>query len=455
MLKKTILSTILTGVIMAENISISKENKELDLTIYNNNLAFVSELRTIQIPVGNSNLIYEGISAKVIPESVISNLNGDITLYSQSYSYNLFDFDSILKKSIGEEVEYQIDQKIRSGILLSQNPIMVKDNEKVFVLEKSSQIIFKKIPIDLKVEPSFNWKINSTKDTVKDISLKYLTNGLSWNSNYVASLEHNKLNLNGWITVNNDSGVTYNNANLTFLAGEVNQEKPQRIMAAYQKAAVLELADSTEVKEESFSGYHTYKIPFKETLKDKEKKQILFISKNNIPYKNYGYALISPNSNHTGEKEIKFNNMIEFSELDISLPAGIIRTYKKNSIGKDTFVGESRIQNTPKNEKIKMEIGKLFDITGRQKVVQFNSRVNGFDMVLEINLKNNGNEDRELVFDIAIDRHLALKRFSDNCELKNTGKCVSSSKNAWTREYELILKAGENYKFLAEYEVLN
>jgi len=64
--------------------------EDLQITIYNDNLAFVDEKRSVQLPAGEQELVYEGVAGKVITESVIPTFTGaKVRLYSQNFIYNL------------------------------------------------------------------------------------------------------------------------------------------------------------------------------------------------------------------------------------------------------------------------------------------------------------------------------------------------------------------------------
>jgi hypothetical protein len=56
------------------------------------------------------------------------------------------------------------------------------------------------------------------------------------------------------------------------------------------------------------------------------------------------------------------------------MPKGVVRVYKKDSAGNAQFVGEDRIDHTPKNEKVRLKLGEAFDVTADKKQSDFKRR---------------------------------------------------------------------------------
>jgi hypothetical protein len=439
---------------------VPSDSSDLKITIYNNNLAFVNDMRSVNVQKGRQKLIYEGVPSSVITQSVVPSFLGvETRLYSQNYMYDLVSLSSMLKKSINKEVEFYTNQeppKRLKGKLLSETPVMVQESQTgdIYTLDSATQVIFSSIPKEMITKPSLLWNIETQGSGDMKIDLKYLTTEISWRSDYVLYLQKDNFDLTGWITVKNNSGVAYKDAQITCLAGDINKfhwgNKRDRVL--HMSKSVAMMAD--EIKEESFSGYHIYKIPFKETIANKEQKQINFIDKKQIAYKQYG---VSSNSYFERYKEQKliFKNTIEFSNtknnnLGIALPKGIVRMYKKDSEGKTHFIGEDGIGNIPEDENITLSIGDLFDVVGEKRITKYKATQSYRNVQTTYSLRN---QSKEKVI-LKIKENIPV--YGNNIKVKTSCKdnCLVKKRSAFEREFTIYLKPKQKYSFTSEFEVI-
>ncbi len=461
-MQKILYSTLLLSILGVADITVPSTGSDLKITIYNNDRAFINDVRVVDVQAGKQKLIYEGVPSSVITQSVVPTFLGIKTnLYSQNYIYDLISLPSMLKKSINKEVEFYTNSKkpiLSMGILLSASPnVMIKENGtgRIYTLNSATQVLFSKVPKSMITKPSLVWNMEAEKEGKLGIDLKYLTNGISWRSDYVLNLKKDILDLTGWITVNNNSGVTYENAEITCLAGDVNAVPQKNIYREeskrrYKSAPMVAME---AVKEEAFSGYHIYKIPFKETIGNKEQKQISFIDKKDVKYHQYGKNINSYFENY-GEEKLHFSNMIEFenkkeNNMGISLPKGVVRMYQKDSSKETHFIGESRVQNIPEDENVTLTVGTLFDAVGEKTITKFVAKNHYRNVETTYNLRNQGKEALELKIEENI------PTYGEDIKIKSSCKdnCSVKKKNAFTREFTILLKAKERYTFSSEFEV--
>jgi len=455
-------TSLLFSTFILANVTVPSNESDLKITIYNDNKAFINDSRTVEVKQGKQKLVYEGVPSSVITESVVPTFSGiKSNLYSQNYIYDLVSLQSMLEKSIDKEVAFFSNDKeptLSRGLVLSASPhVMIKEKEsgRIFTLNSATQVIFDKVPSNMITKPSLVWNIESEEDGRLDIDLKYLTRGVSWKSDYVLNLNKESLDLKAWITVKNNSGVAYKNADITCLAGEVNSIRMPKINARAVRfeTKASPMMDMQEVEEEAFSGYHIYKIPFRETIENKEQKQISFIDKKEINYHQYGKSINGYFENY-GEEKLKFSNTIKFenkkeNHMGISLPAGVVRMYQKDSNEKTHFIGESRIHNTPEDENITLTIGTLFDAVGEKIVSKFVARKHYRNVETTYNIRNQGKESLILKIEERIPQYGNDIKLKTSCQ-KN---CSVQKKNAFIREFTIRLKAKEKYLFTSEFEV--
>ena len=453
-----LLSILFLSTLGYANTIVPSMGSDLKITIYNDSRAFINDTRQVEVLKGKQKLVYEGVPSSVITQSVVPTFTGMQTrLYSQNYIYDLISLSSMLKNSINKEIDFYTNgenPRLSHGVLLSASPVMIQEQStgSIYTLNNATQVIFSKIPETMITKPSLVWNMETATAGTLDIDLKYLASGISWKSDYVLNLKKDVLDLTGWITVNNNSGVAYKNADITCLAGKVNRVQNKYKydeMRSYDGIAGVVMK---EVKEESFSGYHIYKIPFRETIANKQQKQISFIDKKEIAYIQYGVAINSDFSKI--EQKLTFTNTIQFkntkeNNLGIALPTGVVRMYQKDSSNETHFIGEQRVHNIPEDENVTLAIGTLFDAVGERTITKHVVKEGYLNDETTYNIRNQGKEPLVLKIKELIPtrgKHISVKTScKDNCSVKK--------KNAFIREYTITLKAKEKYLFTSEFEV--
>jgi hypothetical protein len=239
------------------------------------------------------------------------------------------------------------------------------------------------------------------------LELSYLTGGLGWKADYVAELsgKDDRLDLNGWVTLTNQSGATYRDALLQLVSGNVNRVQPD-YARSLGRAYEAKVAAPAPMKEEGLFEYHLYTLDRPTTIAEKQTKQVALLSATEIPVRkeyvlrgadNYYRASLDDN----GQK-LKVGVFVEFDNkggaLGIPLPKGVVRVYKKDSANNAQFIGEDRIDHTPKNETVRLKLGDAFDVTAHKKQTSFkklsgSSRYNyNFEETFEIVINNAKNE---------------------------------------------------------------
>ena len=458
-MKKTVFSLLVlsSSLLTAGNLAITNAPEDVSMTVYGNNLAMVSEKRSAVIgKPGRVKLMYPGVPSLIDTSSVIATFAQQTNLFSQNYSYDVISYDSLLKYHLGKTIHYTEKEEsveIKEGTLLSTAPLLVREKN-YGMIYIPHQVFFPDIPKDMAVKPSLFWNIETDAKRL-DIDLKYLTKGLSWKSDYTVNLiDNSTLDLNSWVTIVNNSGATYANADITVLAGEVNQPPSAGSRRIYAKRMMADQAeDSGNIQNEAFSGYHIYKIPFRETIKDKEKKQISFIQKKAISYEKYALNTETFYFSDFGERKLRFSQIVEFensekNHLGIPLPRGTVRVYKEDKSHVSRFVGASNIRDIPKDETVKLTIGKYFDIVGKERVTAFRQTSKEDHITYEIVVNNHSKQNEVVKLKKSIPANLGKLEIKDSC----AKQCSKESLNAFTSRYSIALKPGEEYKMTISYD---
>ena len=240
------------------------------------------------------------------------------------------------------------------------------------------RIVFDNVPKNLRARPTLVVTLQSDSAGRKPVALTYLTGGLRWQADYVATLnkDDSRIDINGWVTLNNVSGTTYTRARLQLVAGDVRRVQRRRLATGrsrYPAAAERKAAD--RVSRSAVFDYYVYKVKGRTTIRNRQQKQIAFMAAASVPvakeyrfYSNrsYGYQRRLPGK-QTGRAQIwlVFRNDKK-SNLGYPLPRGIMRVYKKGAAGEAVFVGEDRINHTPDGNEVNLRVGNAFDITGER-----------------------------------------------------------------------------------------
>ncbi len=340
-----------------------------NLTLYNDGTGYVNQTIKTELPIGEFvDWKLDNLAASLEATSVrlFSASNDSFKIHEQNFEYDLVNKSKILEKYLGKEIKFAITN-ISTGRITNKKGLLLSNiGEGVYKIDNEiyigapGRIILPDLPDGLAIKPSLKWKISNSKKTKQDLHLSYLMSGTPWSSDY--SLNVNDGSFVGWVTLNNNSGTSFTDSNISLVAGEINRAKQPVENLRMQK--VYTEADS--VQSESLFEYHMYTLPNKTDLPDKSIKQVKFVSSSNIELQrkytieNHGYSYQSVNKIPV-KVSVEFLNS-DKNGLGIPLPKGLIRMFATDSNGNNQFVGEDRVSHTPKNEKISLNAGEAFDI---------------------------------------------------------------------------------------------
>ena len=389
------------------------DQSELSLTVYNSDIALVRDVRNLQLTRGIGNLRFMDIAATVNPATVhFRSLTepSQVSVLEQNYEYDLLDPDKLLRKYVGREVTLMRNrqdggttrQEEVKALLLSYNtgPVWKIGNEIVTGLG-ADHIRFPELPETLYTRPTLIWTVQNDGLARHRVEASYLARSLAWNSDYVLTVarDDKTADLNGWVTLTNNSGTAFKNARLQLVAGDLNRVRQQLgKMADAAAAPRMQLAEE-RMAQESFSDYHLYSVGRKTTINNSQTKQVSMFDGTDVPVvkryvvegqRHYYHNQLHPGSPLKDSVQVyyQFKNEAK-AGLGIPMPAGVLRVYQQDSKGGTQFVGEDRIMHTPKDEMLNVKIGNAFDVicernqTGFQKIA-----ADVYEVDYEITLRN-------------------------------------------------------------------
>ena len=399
-----ILALFATSVSATEKVIPETEQKNLNVTIYNGNRALIKDTRSIQLENGLNTISFSGVSSQIIPESALLQGVG-LKTQEQNFNFDLIDYNSLMEKSVGSQVDIEyIDPAtgvVSNGTaeLLAFNggsPVLKIDNK--IETNYPGRIIFNKVPDNLRAKPTLTVDVFAQNAGIQNVNLSYLTEGLSWRADYVGELNstEDKLNLNGLVTLTNNSNTDFKNAHLQLVAGDVNIVPINAIMPRKTEGYMLASATVNDaISTEKFSDFYLYTLPQTTDILSKQTKQVALLSGQNVSLKktyefNNQFNMYADKlENISPEIFISFDNKKD-NGLGVALPKGIIRLYKSDSSGNMLLIGEDRIQHTPNGETVRLKTGKAFDLTADMKRTQYQKLTgkNAFQATYQIILKN-------------------------------------------------------------------
>lgn len=421
------------------------KNVTMVVSIYNNNLGFVRDTRKVNLKMGANAIAFEGVASQIKPETaMLTGLGVNVT--EQNYDYNLLTPNNILDEYIGKMVKTAVYNE-KTGETTFGTAKVVNSNYGSPILQFDygvepnfpGRIVYEKVPANLRVKPTLVASLNNKNAGEKNLELAYLTNGISWKADYIAEVKSEKeLNIQTWITLNNETGADYDNAKVQLISGSVNQveatpmPRQMRVMAKANMesfAMAGGMADAGVVQRSNISDYYLYDLPGKTTIKDKQSKQVSLMNLANVTYKKE-YLMQSPLYVGLGAAANEFtkqNPNVVFklvndkeSKLGVPMPSGVMRFYEKGSQENLQFIGESNIEQSASGEKIDLTIGKAFDIfaTGKVKNVKVISK-NMNEVESEVTFNNATDKAKEIVFEQNINNSWEILNESAKSERKN------------------------------------
>lgn len=413
-----VLSALSSNVLSADSDEITSslhDQQSIAVTIYNNNLALIKDQRKVKLNSGLNHLALRDVSAQIRPETALLRSishKGSFDTLEQNFDFDLLTPQKLLEKYVGKTVRVistnpatGIETSEQASVLSANNGVVMKIGNRIET-GVPGRIVYDNVPENLRDRPTLITKVINKTVGEQSVELSYLTGGLDWKADYVAELspKEDSLDLSGWVTLTNTSGTRYQNAKLQLVAGDVNRVQEDHSRAMTMRKGLAMAAEAVApMAEESLLEYHLYSLDRQTTIEENQTKQVALLSASQVParkelvlrgsdyYYNSSYGDL-------GQK-LKVSVFVDFdnkeaAKLGMPLPKGIMRVYKKDSQGNAQFVGEDRIDHTPKNETVRLKLGEAFDVTADKKQSDFKtlprpSKASSmFESAYEIVIKN-------------------------------------------------------------------
>jgi hypothetical protein len=352
----------------------------LSVTIYNNDLALVQDQRDINLAAGRQKLEFKDVSAAIRPETVSLSAPG-LSVVEQNFDYDLLTPDKLMEKAVGQQVKIvrtnpgDGNQTTEVATVLAANEgVVLKIGDRIEVLRDDgvpTRVIFDKVPETLRARPTLSVTVEADKAGPAPATLSYLTTGLSWKADYVAMFDEAKgaLDLQGWITLGNQSGTAFVDAETQLVAGRVNTLANRGYQ---QPTRSMQQAGTESSDRERIADYYLYPLPHRTTIAANQNKQVGFLSAQGVAAKKVyeireGWFASQANP-VSATVAIQFSNA-KLAGLGDQLPAGVMRVYMRDKAGDPKFIGENAVGHTPAGSELSIRTGDAFDVTSQATLV--------------------------------------------------------------------------------------
>jgi hypothetical protein len=358
---------------------------DVSVTIYANDTALIQDHRSINVTGGRQRLEFQNVSAQIRPETVSLAAEG-ITIVEQNFDFDLLTPTKMMEKAVGQEVTLVrtspgtgAETREKALVLATNEGVVLKIGERIEVLRDDGlpvRVIFDKVPDNLRAKPTLSVTVNSPKGGTRPATLSYLTPGLGWKADYVALYNEadSKLDVQGWVTLTNSSGTTYDDAKTLLVAASPGQPADTNTWTPRPRPRSTLVQPGTETgSRERVGDFYLYPIAERTTIANLQTKQVSFLDVHGVPAE-HAYEFRNPWLG-TSEKPQSAQSVYRFTTsakagLGDQLPAGTLRFYMHDKRGEPQFIGESQIDHTPMGSLLSLSTGDAFDVKVQPTVVK-------------------------------------------------------------------------------------
>jgi hypothetical protein len=344
----------------------------LAVTIYNDDLALVQDTRQLDLPAGRTRQEFPGVSGRISPETVTLSGQG-LGIVEQNFDFDLLSPSKLMEKAVGEEVTLirtnpatGAEVRERAKVLAVNGGVVLQIGPRIEVLRDDGlpvRVVFDRVPENLRPRPTLSVTLDSARGGARPVTLSYLTRGMGWKADYVTLFDESAgtIDVQGWVTLTNTTGTTFDNADTLLVAGDVGN-----VNGGYRPSSGSTRRAGTESPDrEQLGDFYLYPLKERTTIANQQTKQVSFLD---VAGASAHRAYVFRNGwLGTMDQPASASTVLQFSSsrdqgLGDALPAGTVRVYQKDKRGKAQFVGENRIDHTPMGSDISLATGEAFDV---------------------------------------------------------------------------------------------
>lgn len=361
---------------------------DLAVTIYNNDLALIQDVRTLDIAAGRSRIEFPDVSSRIRPET-LSFAAAGASIVEQNFDFDLLGPQSLMEKAIGQTITLVrtnpatgMETREQAMVLSTAGGVVVRVGDHIEVLRDDGlpvRALFDRVPPNLRARPTLSVAVQSDRAGRRPASIRYLTPGLGWTADYVALYDEAKgvIDMQGWVTLTNQTGTSFVNARTVLVAGSPtatgnNGDSDSQYRRPFVRTGMVK-AGTEKTNRDQLGDYYLYPIAGRTTIANAQTKQVSFLDVAGVSaHKVYGRTLDWMQSD---DAPVNVSSQIAFSTsraggLGDALPAGTVRFYQRDGKGTPQFIGENMIGHTPTGSDMLLTTGAAFDVFVQANVVK-------------------------------------------------------------------------------------
>lgn len=398
--------------------------------------AVVRSQRRMDLKETRQTVKFDDVAAYIDPTTVsftsLTDAAGTNVL-EQNYQFDLVSTEKLLTRYLDHNISATVIRGDKaeqtSGTLLSSGNgqlILQQSNGQLQVVNGYVSLGLPTLPEGLLSKPTLIWDVETAQPGPHDVRVSYQTEGITWWADYNLTFTEGKdansgtLDVGAWVSILNQSGATYPQAQLKLIAGDVHRApRPQAYDGRMERLADSRGGPQSDgFAEKSFFEYHLYTLGRETTIPDNSTKQIeLFPAARNVPCEkilvydalggNNWWDPYNPMMDQSygveSRKDVAVYLRLMNSKdqgMGMPLPAGRIRVSKVDSAdGSMEFIGEDVIQHTPRDEQVLIKLGDAFDVVGSRTQADFrlDTSRKTIDETIEIKVRNRKEEAVKVV----------------------------------------------------------
>jgi len=349
---------------------------DVSVTIYNDDLALVQDERSLTLASGRVQQSFPDVSAQIRPETV-SLAVPDAAVVEQNFDYDLLSPSSLMEKAVGETITLVrtnpatgVETRERAKVLAVNGGVVLDIDGRIELLRDDGlpvRAVFDRVPDSLRARPTLSVTLASTRSGTRQARLSYLSRGLGWSADYVALFDEasGTVDVQGWVTLRNTSGTTFNEARTLLVAGDVGGADDRESYTPQPRRPVQMQPGTESGAREQLGDFYLYPLAERTTIADKQTKQVSFLDAKGVGASS-GYRfengwLGTAEEPRSAQSVLRFANS-GAAGLGDALPAGVVRVYIRDAQGQPQFTGENRIDHTPQGSTIALPTGDAFDV---------------------------------------------------------------------------------------------
>ncbi len=412
---------------------------DVAVTIYNNGQALVQDERRMTLPAGRSKQEFPDVSALIRAETVTLTGPG-IGIVEQNFDYDLLTPAKLMEKAVGQTVTLVrtnpatgAESRVRAKVLAANGGVVLQIGDTIEVLRDDGlpvRVIFDKVPPNMRARPTLSVTLEAKGGAVP-ATLTYLTPGLGWNADYVTLFDDAKqtIDVQGWVTLTNNSGTDYRNADVLLVAGDPNDGGGRQSFGSFA-TGTIDQAGTESGDRERLGDYYLYPLAERTTIANAQQKQVSFLDVKAAPARStyeFNNGWLSTNEAASASSVLKFSTSSS-GGLGDQLPQGTMRVYMRDKRGDPQFIGESAIEATPMGSAMSIRTGEAFDVKVKTVVVE-RTRVNSSRWKTKMQYEFTNARNKPVTVDLGQEGLWGDVRITDQSQ---EGKRVSADRVEWS-----------------------